>query len=79
MSFAEEFRKLRLENMMSQEKIAHKLGVVFGTVRRWEAGKSVPAPRFMPAIMEFCDAVGFNREVLYQCWLEDKEKLAHEK
>ena len=32
----------RLENKLSQEEIAEKLGVAFSTVNRWLNGKSLP-------------------------------------
>ena len=74
MSFAEEFRNLRLENLMTLEELAHKLGFPYATVNYWENGKSLPRFSRMPAIMEFCDEVGYDRQVIYQSWKEDKAK-----
>lgn len=39
-----DIKKLRLKLGLSQEKLAQILGVSFGTVNRWEAGKSKPSP-----------------------------------
>lgn len=36
------FQKLRLEKGLTQEDFAKKLGVTSRSVRRWEAGKSLP-------------------------------------
>jgi transcriptional regulator with XRE-family HTH domain len=32
----------QLKNRISQEELAHKLGVTFSTVNRWFNGKSIP-------------------------------------
>ena len=79
MSFAEEFRNMRLENLLSQETIAHKIGTTFGTVNRWEAGKTLPAFSVMSVIMDFCDEVGYDREAMFGEWRKDKEARAGRK
>ncbi len=38
----EELENYRLENRISQEQLAKKLGVAFSTVNRWLNGKSEP-------------------------------------
>ena len=37
-----EIRQLRVELGLTQERMAHKLGVSFATVNRWEKGRSAP-------------------------------------
>ena len=37
-----ELEKFRLENKLSQKKLAKKLGVTFATVNRWFNGKNKP-------------------------------------
>jgi len=38
----EKLEEYRLENKISQEEIAEKLGVSFNTVNRWLNGKNIP-------------------------------------
>ena len=40
----EQIKKLRIKLGISQEKLAHLLGVTKLTVNRWENGKSKPSP-----------------------------------
>jgi len=37
-------KEIRTELQMTQEQLAHKLGVSFVTISRWELGKSKPSP-----------------------------------
>ena len=74
MSFAEEFKNMRLECGMSQEKMAHQLNTAFGTLNRWEAGKTLPTMINMHAIMEFCEAHGIDKERIFRSWKEEKVK-----
>ena len=71
MSFAEEFRNMRQECQMSQEKIAHHIHAAYATVNRWEAGRTLPTMQNMSAIMEFCEAHGIDKERLFQSWKEE--------
>ena len=74
MSFAEEIKNIRLESLLSQESFAHKIGVAFGTVNRWEAGRTLPTMQNMSAIMEFCEAHGIDKERLFKSWKEEMVK-----
>lgn len=40
-----ELKKIRLELDVSQERLAHLIGVTSGTINRWEAGKHAPNDR----------------------------------
>jgi transcriptional regulator with XRE-family HTH domain len=42
MDIIEKLETYRLENKISQQKLAEKLGVAFSTVNRWLNGKSQP-------------------------------------
>ena len=42
MDLIKQLETYRLENKITQEKIAQKLGVAFSTVNRWFNGKSLP-------------------------------------
>ena len=39
-----EIKQLREKLGLTQEQLAHKLGVTVKTVNRWERGKSKPSP-----------------------------------
>ena len=40
--FGERLKKLRIENKLSQDELAEKLGVSAQAVSKWERGKSTP-------------------------------------
>lgn len=42
-TFSERVKKLRRQLNLSQEDIAHAIGVSFATVNRWENGKTMPS------------------------------------
>ena len=44
-SLGEEIKHLRQERALSQEELAHELGVSVRTVARWESGESFPRNR----------------------------------
>lgn len=54
MPFADEIRKLRQQQFMSQTDFANLLGVSFTTVNRWENGKSKPSYKAMKNIDKYC-------------------------
>ena len=41
-NFAETVKEVRRQLGLSQEELAHELGVSFSTINRWENGKTVP-------------------------------------
>lgn len=40
----EKIKRLRLKLGLTQERFAHRLGVTFVTVNRWESGNAKPSP-----------------------------------
>ncbi len=42
MNYAEAIKKLRIKMLLTQTEFGELLGVKFGTVNRWEAGKFEP-------------------------------------
>ena len=62
MDFSAEIKRVRQNNMLSQEEMARELGVSFATVNRWETGKAKPTYRTLRLIDEFCKkrGVSFN-------------------
>ena len=54
MSFAEKIKFVRTELKLSQEDLAHKLGVSFATVNRWENGSYNPSRLAKKTFENFC-------------------------
>jgi transcriptional regulator with XRE-family HTH domain len=52
-SAAQRLRRLRASLNLSQEQLAHRLGVSFATVNRWEAGRTRMSARAERALAEF--------------------------
>ncbi len=52
-SAAQRLRQLRTSLDLSQEQLAHRLGVSFATVNRWEAGRTRMSARAQRALAEF--------------------------
>jgi predicted ATPase/DNA-binding CsgD family transcriptional regulator/DNA-binding XRE family transcriptional regulator len=52
---AERLRQLRTSLNLSQEQLAHRLGVSFATVNRWESGRTRMSARTGRALAEFED------------------------
>ena len=50
---AERLRQLRTSLNLSQEQLAHRLGVSFATVNRWESGRTRMSPRAERALADF--------------------------
>lgn len=55
-----EIKKIRDRLGMSQEEFAHRVGVSFTTVNRWERGKSKPSPMAQASIRQL---LGENRRL----------------
>ena len=54
MSFAEDIRKIRIKELLTQEDFAKEIGVSYTTVNRWETGKAKPNIKAMRLINEYC-------------------------
>lgn len=52
MTLADVLKDWRRAHFMSQKDLATKLGVTWGTVQRWEAGKGLPFPAKQRLLME---------------------------
>ncbi len=50
---AQRLRQLRTSLALSQEQLAHRLGVSFATVNRWEAGRTRMSARALRALADF--------------------------
>lgn len=54
MGFAEKVKFVRTKLNLSQEELAHKLGVSFATINRWENGFYNPSRLARKAFDNFC-------------------------
>lgn len=53
-NFPETVKEVRRQLALSQEELAHVLGVSFATVNRWENGKTVPSKLAQRQFEQFC-------------------------
>ncbi|VGO17507.1 hypothetical protein PDESU_06103 [Pontiella desulfatans] len=53
--FSEEVKAVRSALHLSQEELAHALGVSFATVNRWENEKTKPSKLAQRQFEQFCD------------------------
>lgn len=53
-NFAETVREVRQQLGLSQEELAHELGVSFSTINRWENSKTVPFKLARRQFEAFC-------------------------
>lgn len=59
-NFPETVKEVRRQLGLSQEELAHALGVSFATVNRWENGKTVPSKLAQRQFALFCEAKGID-------------------
>ena len=52
--FSEQVKAVRVRLKLSQEELAHALGVSFATVNRWENGKTNPSKLAQRQFKQFC-------------------------
>ena len=72
LNFAENIRKLRRENGLTQEQLAEKVGVSFQTVSRWETGVVYPDIELLPVLAELFET---RVDELIGCTKNDKDKI----
>ena len=53
-TFPEQVREVRRQLEISQEELAHELGVSFATINRWENGKTTPFKLARAQFGAFC-------------------------
>ena len=54
-NFAETVHGVRQQLGISQEELAHELGVSFSTINRWENGKTIPFKLARKQFEAFCE------------------------
>ena len=60
MDFAEKVKCVRAQLYLSQERLAHELGVSFATINRWENRNYQPSRLAKKAFEEFCEKKSIN-------------------
>ena len=70
MSFAEEFKRIRIKSFLSQEALAQELGVSFSSINRWEGERTKPNMIAMKKLKDFCEVHNIDFSVLEKEWLE---------
>ena len=60
MEFSEKIKFVRDKLQLSQEDLAHALGVSFATINRWENGKTKPIRIARAAFDAFCEQKGIK-------------------
>jgi len=53
-NFPELVKEVRRQLGLSQEELAHELGVSFATINRWENGKTMPSKMARTVWKQFC-------------------------
>ena len=53
LKIGDKIRSLRLQNKLTQEQLADRLGVSYQSVSRWENGVTYPDIEFLPAIARY--------------------------
>jgi DNA-binding transcriptional regulator YiaG len=53
-NFPATVKEVRRQLALSQEELAHALGVSFATVNRWENGKTIPSKLARRQFEQFC-------------------------
>jgi DNA-binding transcriptional regulator YiaG len=53
-NFPATVKEVRQQLALSQEELAHALGVSFATVNRWENGKTIPSKLAQRQFEQFC-------------------------
>ena len=56
-TFSERVKKVRSQLNLSQEDLAHAIGVSFATVNRWENSKTQPSKLARVSFQNFCSTM----------------------
>jgi len=70
-------RALRRELRMTQEELAHELGITVGTVNRWENGRFKPSKLARATIINFTQRRGVSIDTLTEVSRNGSEPTAH--
>lgn len=63
-------KEVRRQLEISQEELAHKLGVSFATINRWENGKTTPFKLARGQFDAFCKKMSAAKKLDLTEWIE---------
>jgi len=63
-------REVRRQLGISQEELAHELGVSFATINRWENGKTIPFKLARMQFDAFCERMSAANKLDLTEWIE---------
>jgi transcriptional regulator with XRE-family HTH domain len=69
-TFPELVREVRRQLGISQEELAHELGVSFATINRWENGKTTPFKLARGHFDSFCKKMTAAKKLDLTEWVE---------
>jgi len=69
-TFPELVREVRRQLGISQEELAHELGVSFATINRWENGKTTPFKLARGQFDAFCKKMSAAKKLDLNEWKE---------
>jgi DNA-binding transcriptional regulator YiaG len=70
-------RALRRELKMTQEELAHELGITVGTVNRWENGRFRPSKLARATIVDCAQRHGLSVEAIAKRSANGESSAAH--
>jgi len=70
-TFPELVREVRRQLGISQEELAHKLGVSFATINRWENGKTTPFKLARGQFDVFCNKMVAEKKLRLPAKIEE--------
>jgi putative transcriptional regulator len=70
-------RALRRELKMTQEELAHELGITVGTVNRWENGRFKPSKLARATIIDCAERHGLSVDAIVQPGPNGDSPAAH--
>lgn len=66
LAFPELVKEVRRQLGISQEELAHRLGVSFATINRWENGKTTPFKLARKQFDNFCEKMAEQGKLCLQ-------------
>ena len=70
-NFPETVKDVRQQLALSQEELAHALGVSFATVNRWENGRTAPSKLALRQFDAFCEKMTAAQKLRLPGKIED--------
>jgi transcriptional regulator with XRE-family HTH domain len=66
MRFSDYVKMIRLHLGITQEQLAHDLGISFSTINRWENGHTIPSKLARLRLVEYCSQNKVDENILGQ-------------